>query len=221
MANRGKEILALCLGVAALATAIYTFRSDPGARYQSPRHMARTEASRQREARKALVESKPKAPPREQILAEAKEGVLRRNPFSRPVGAPSAAPQPAPEGTQPSPTPAPEGAQPSPTPKPAPAPAPKPQATAATPTLPSFSTQTPPLGTTAMTPPVPSTPTLAGIVGDRSGYQTAVIRIGNRRYFAKAGDKVAGQYLVQSVSDRQVVLAGLEGKLILKMGGSE
>jgi hypothetical protein len=205
VANRGKEILTLCLGVAALATAIYTFRSDPGARYASPKHAARTETSRLREARGALEETTSKAPPREQILAEAKEGVLNRNPFSRPVGSPSAAPQPAP-------TPAPPGAQPTLTP----------QAVAATPaTLPPFATQTPPLGTTAIAPPAPSAPSLAGIIGDRSGYQTAVIRLGDRRYFAKQGDKVAGRYLVQSVSDRQVVLAGVEGKLILKMGGSE
>jgi type IV pilus biogenesis protein PilP len=209
MANRGKEILALCLGVATFAVAIYTFRSNPGARYTSPKHAARTEASRLREVRSALGQMKaPNAPPREQVLAEAKLGVLNRNPFSRPVGSPSAAPAPEPAPAQPA-------AAVAQTPQPA-APAP---AAPVTTVLPPLTTQTPPLGTTAA--PAPTTPSLAGIVGDRSGYQTAVIRIGNGRYFAKQGDKVAGRYLVQSVSDRQVVLAGAEGKLTLKMGGSE
>ena len=213
MANRGKEILALCLAVVTLTTAIYTFRSNPGAHYSSPRMAAQTSSSRQRVAL-GIDASKPKAPPRPRIIAEAMVSPLDRNPFSRPVGAPSAAPKPKPEDTPTTQTAAAAAPAPAPTPVPAPAP-PTPS------NLPPLMGSTPPVGTTAIAAPNPNVPILTGIVGDRSGYQTAVIRLGDRRYLAKRGDTVAGRYLVQSVSDRQVVLAGSEGKLILRMGGSE
>jgi len=213
MANRGKEILALCLAVVTLTTAIYTFRSNPGAHYTSPRLGAQTKASRQRVAL-GVDASKPKPPPRPRIIEEAMLSPLNRNPFSRPAGAPSAAPKPKPEDTPTTQTPT--AAAPTPAPTPVPASAPQ-----TPPSLPPLMGQTPPVGTTAVAAPNSNIPILTGIIGDRSSYQTAVIRLGDRRYLAKRGDRVAGRYLVQSVSDRQVVLAGSEGKLILRMGGSE
>ncbi len=209
MANRGKEILALCLAVVTLTTAIYTFRSNPGARYSSPRLSAQTNAARQRAAL-GIDESRPQPPPRPRVMEDPALSPLNRNPFSRPVGSPSAAPKPKPEETSAAQTPA--------APASAPVPAPAPQAPS---NLPPLMGQIPPVGATAIAAPNPNIPILTGIIGDRSGYQTAVIRLGERRYLAKRGDRVAGRYLVQSVSDRQVELAGSEGKLILRMGGSE
>lgn len=202
MENRGREILFLCLAVTALTTAIYTLRSNPGAHYTSPRQAAQIEAARSSAARgtEQAVES-PK--PRSKQEAEVVVTPLHRNPFSRPVGAPSAAPAP-PKPQQP--------AQPNPqTTSPSPASLP----------MPPLAVRTPPAGTAAALSSTPIPPSLIGIVGDRSGYRTAVIRFGDRRYFAKQGDKVAGEYQVQSVSERQVVLVGADGKLILKMGGTQ
>ena len=210
MANRGKEILFLCLAVTALTVAIQTFRGNPGSRYTSPRMLAQTEASRAEATRGGKAESPPPAP-RPPLEPRGETSPLNRNPFSRPVGAPSAAPKPEPEAKPTELAAAPAAPRVEPRPQPSPAPV----------VMPPLTLQTPPMGTTATSNPAPSGPQLTGIVGDRSGYQMAVIRLGDRRYFAKAGDKVAGRYLVQSVSDRQVVLAGSEGKLILKRGGSQ
>ena len=209
MANRGKEILLLCLAVTTLVTAIYTFRSDSGAKYRekSPRLAAQTEISRQRAARGSdlrpeAIASRPPVVPRATVTP------INRNPFSRPVGAPSAAPAPEPA------KPAGAGAPPAPQPAAALTPAPSPAVPG-----PQAASVLPPLSVQAA--PAPTAPLLTGVIGNRTGDQTAVIRVGELRYFARAGDKVAGRYLVQSVSDRQVVLAGAEGKLILKMGGSQ
>ena len=200
MENRGREILFLCLAVTAVTTAIYTFRSSPATRYTSPRLAAQTEASRLSAARGTeQAEEWPTRRPKP--VAEPAVTPLHRNPFSRPVGAPSAAPAP----------PKPQEANPQQPPAPSPAPL----------TMPPLTVQTPPAGTAATPSSTPSPPSLTGIVGDRSGYQTAVIRFGDRRYFAKQGDKVAGKYQVESVSERQVVLVGADGKLILKMGGTQ
>jgi hypothetical protein len=93
------------------------------------------------------------------------------------------------------------------------------------PTVPTFvvasapSTGVQPAGVAA-TPPPPAKPSLSGIVIDSAGKPTAVIHEGDQRYFAKAGDTVAGKYRVQSISNQQVVLVVGQERLTLKMGGS-
>ncbi len=61
--------------------------------------------------------------------------------------------------------------------------------------------------------------TLTGII---DGKQTvAVLRQSDQRYFVKVGDFVGDGYRVQSIGNQQVVLAGQQGKLILRMGGRQ
>ncbi|MDH4179647.1 MAG: hypothetical protein OEV33_03985 [Armatimonadota bacterium] len=61
--------------------------------------------------------------------------------------------------------------------------------------------------------------TLTGIV---EGKQTvAILRQNDQRYFVKVGDLVGDGYRVQSIGRQQVVLAGQQGKVILRMGGRQ
>ena len=61
--------------------------------------------------------------------------------------------------------------------------------------------------------------TLTGIV---DGKQTvAILRQNDQRYFVKVGDLVGDGYRVQSIGRQQVVLAGQQGKVILRMGGRQ
>jgi len=61
--------------------------------------------------------------------------------------------------------------------------------------------------------------TLTGIV---DGKQTvAILRQNDQRYFVKVGDLVGDGYRVQSIARQQVVLAGQQGKVILRMGGRQ
>jgi Tfp pilus assembly protein PilP len=118
-----------------------------------------------------------------------------RSPFTPPAGAPKEA-----------------LVDPNAPPETKPTPASKPASVAPKPLLPPL----PAAGTAA--PPV--TLTLSGIIGGNSTNATAVISDGKQRQFVKVGDQIAGNYRVQAITDRQVTLAGAEGKLILKMGGS-
>lgn len=61
--------------------------------------------------------------------------------------------------------------------------------------------------------------TLTGIL---SGKPTmAVLRENDQRYFVKVGDIVGDGYRVQAINSQQVILAGQQGKLILRMGGRQ
>jgi hypothetical protein len=56
---------------------------------------------------------------------------------------------------------------------------------------------------------------LAGIVAG-----LAVIRVGERRHYVRAGDRV-GDYQVQSVGQHEVVLSSAAGQITLRMGGRQ
>jgi len=56
---------------------------------------------------------------------------------------------------------------------------------------------------------------LAGIVAG-----LAVIRVGERRHYVRAGDRV-GDYQVQSVGQHEVVLSSEAGQITLRMGGRQ
>jgi type II secretory pathway component PulC len=60
--------------------------------------------------------------------------------------------------------------------------------------------------------------TLTGIV--RGKPDMAILRKDDQRYFVKVGETVDG-YRVQSISNQQVVLAGPQGKVTLRMGGRQ
>jgi hypothetical protein len=60
--------------------------------------------------------------------------------------------------------------------------------------------------------------TLNGVLAGRQAM--AVIRQGDQRYYVRAGDRV-DRYRVQSISQKEVVLVGSEGKVILRMGGRQ
>jgi len=60
---------------------------------------------------------------------------------------------------------------------------------------------------------------LTGII---DGKQTlAVLRQDDRRFYVKVGDHVGDGYRVQSIGSQQVVLAGQQGKVTLRMGGRQ
>ena len=60
---------------------------------------------------------------------------------------------------------------------------------------------------------------LTGIVAGKPA--VAIIREDGQRYFVKVGDSVADRYRVQAIGQHEVVLAGPQGKLILRMGGRQ
>ncbi len=61
--------------------------------------------------------------------------------------------------------------------------------------------------------------TLTGIVEGKP--DVAILRQGDQRFFVKVGDPISGGYRVQSIGDQQVVLAGQQGQVILRMGGRQ
>jgi hypothetical protein len=61
--------------------------------------------------------------------------------------------------------------------------------------------------------------TLTGIVEGKS--DVAILRQGDQRLFVKVGDSIGGGYRVQSIGNQQVVLAGPQGTVILRMGGRQ
>ena len=134
-----------------------------------------------------------------------------RNPFAGPgsgetVAAPTGQGAAGEKGPGAKPTAAPAGAEPAPTVT-SPAPGVTVTAAPAAPPLPGA-------GQAA----VPAL-RLAGVV---AGQPTiAVIREGDRRYYARVGDRVGDRYRVQAISPREVVLVGKEGKVILRMGGRQ
>jgi hypothetical protein len=206
--SRSKEAVLLVLAVTTLVTAIFTLRGHP---------------------KPAATAAAALAPAPQQQVAMVRGGLGladpvktmpmtngSRNPFAAPPGAPKEALEmgPTPEGETRS----------------------RPQVPMQTvvvgPTvvpqaLPTFVTPAPgqqqagPLPPAGVAAPPPSNkPSLSGIVADSSGTPTAIIHEGDQRYFAKAGDTVAGKYRVQSISNQQVVLVADRERLILKMGGS-
>jgi Tfp pilus assembly protein PilP len=60
---------------------------------------------------------------------------------------------------------------------------------------------------------------LYGIVAGKQAM--AVIREGDQRYYVKVGDRIGDRYRVQAISQKEVVLVGSEGKVILRMGGRQ
>jgi hypothetical protein len=69
------------------------------------------------------------------------------------------------------------------------------------------------------TPAPPAEPPLrlTGVIyGDPS---MAIIRKGSQRYFVRPGDPVGSRYVVQSISQRRVVLATSQGTLSLDLTG--
>jgi hypothetical protein len=60
---------------------------------------------------------------------------------------------------------------------------------------------------------------LTGIVAGRPA--VAIIREDGQRYFVKVGDQVGDRYRVQAIGHQDVVLAGPQGKVILRMGGRQ
>ena len=61
--------------------------------------------------------------------------------------------------------------------------------------------------------------TLTGIIDGRQ--TVAILRQNDQRYFVKVGDFIGDGYRVQSIGNQQVVLAGQQGKVILRMGGRQ
>jgi hypothetical protein len=61
--------------------------------------------------------------------------------------------------------------------------------------------------------------TLTGIIDGKQS--VAILRQDDQRFFVKAGDLVGEGYRVQSIGRQQVVLAGQQGNVILRMGGRQ
>ncbi len=61
--------------------------------------------------------------------------------------------------------------------------------------------------------------TLTGIIDGRS--TVAILRQKDQRFFVKVGDPIGYEYRVQSIGNQRVVLAGPQGKVILRMGGRQ
>jgi hypothetical protein len=60
---------------------------------------------------------------------------------------------------------------------------------------------------------------LTGVIDGRES--VAILRQDDQRFFVKVGDLVGDGYRVQSIGHQQVVLAGQQGKVILRMGGRQ
>lgn len=60
---------------------------------------------------------------------------------------------------------------------------------------------------------------LTGVIDGKDS--VAILRQDDQRFFVKVGDLVGEGYRVQSISRQQVVLAGQQGKVILRMGGRQ
>jgi len=60
---------------------------------------------------------------------------------------------------------------------------------------------------------------LTGIVAGKPA--VAIIREDGQRYFVKVGDQVGDRYRVQAIGRQEVVLAGQQGKVTLRMGGRQ
>jgi len=205
--SRSKDALCLVLAVAALVIGFTTFRSQP------PRPRAAGPGAKQSVPSEGTAGVVGKAEAADPVKTMP---VINgtRNPFTAPLGAPpirlaSAKGSEAKREVEPRVSAEEAGAV-------------KPVPTTALPTFvvasaPGAAVQ--PAGVAAAPPP-PDKPSLSGIVVDDAGKPTAVIHEGDQRYFAKAGDTVAGKYRVQSIGRQQVVLVAGRERLTLKMGGS-
>ena len=202
--GRRKDVLLFVLAIAALVVAVYTFRrplQGPPAKQTA----ATTPAKTGRETAKAGGEAGAQKGAG-QMGTSLPAGGAMRSPFEGPGAAagaaaagkkPQATPGKTPEGAGqqtpgPSVTPLPMGPKPSPLPA---LPGPKPASAQA------------------------QTLTLNGILAGRQAM--AVIRQGEQRYYVRVGDRVADRYRVQTITQKEVVLVGSEGKVILRMGGRQ
>lgn len=197
MGTRRKEILLLVLAVLMLGVAVWTFRPKP-----APAPVATAAAPG---AAKPSEGPAAGAKPGEQGGAKqegateegAQEGSAAkgapRNPFTAP-GAPTASAAPSGKGAEPA-----SG---------------QPEAGAAGP---------PSAGEpTAAAQPEGQQKSAMTLTGILSGRPTmAILRQNDQRYFVKVGDVVGDGYRVEAISSQQVVLAGQQGKLILRMGGRQ
>ena len=201
MGRRSKDFLLLALAVVALVVAVSTFRHKPASTTASPAG-----------ATAAKPKQTAKAPDKEPAKGTAPGGLTSpsgatRNPFEGPGTA--AAPAPVDELKEPAAAAAQAPKPPEGRSEPAPTPAVVPQPTPAKPATPAA----------APGKAKASTLTLNGIL---AGRQTiALIRDGSQRYYVKVGDRVGDRYRVQSIAQKQVVLSGSEGKVILRMGGRQ
>jgi len=200
--GRRKDVFLFALAVVALVVAVYTFRK--------PAPSTPSKADKQTVATHAKSGAGAERGKKAQEGAAATEALpstgATRSPFEGPGTAtasetgkkPAAAEKPPSANAQQPPLPAgptPGGTKPAPAPTPAQASPGGKQGGAANQAL-----------------------TLNGIL---AGRQTmAVIRQGDQRYYVKAGDRV-DRYRVQSISQKEVVLVGSEGKVILRMGGRQ
>jgi len=203
MTRRGKDVLLLVLAVVALVVALYTFRHKPAPAPAPQAQATAASAAGKEKAKGGEATESPGATqtasatgaPRNPFAGPGPEGVVAAStPEVKPVG-------PAPAGPKVS-----EGkGEPVPSIPPTPAPA-----AASMPPLPGA-------GQTAGPRPEQGL-TLTGIVRGRR--TMAVIREGEKRYYAVVGDRI-GDYRVQTIGQREVVLADREGKVILRMGGRQ
>ncbi|MBN1459145.1 MAG: hypothetical protein JXA57_06385 [Armatimonadetes bacterium] len=60
---------------------------------------------------------------------------------------------------------------------------------------------------------------LTGVIDGKES--VAILRQDDQRFFVRVGDLVGEGYRVQSIAHQQVVLAGQQGKVILRMGGRQ
>jgi len=193
--GRRKDVLLFVVAVVALVVAVYTFRKPA----PSTTPKAATSPAATHEKRAAKGDSEKEAQEGTGQAAALPATRATRSPFEGPgAGAVSeTGKKPAAKAQQP-PLPAaplPGTSQPMPAPVPAQASPGGKQGAASKEAL-----------------------TLNGILAGRQAM--AVIRQGDQRYYVKAGDRV-DRYRVQSISQKEVVLVGSEGKVILRMGGRQ
>jgi hypothetical protein len=198
--GRRKDVLLFLLAVIALVVAVYTFRRPARAPVANPATAANP-ATSTKEVAKAGGETKT-GQAADRTGTSRSAGGPTRSPFEGP-GAAAVAESEA--GRKP-----PVGAVAGLPQGPAPAVDPLP----ALPTLAPATAGSPKQATTPE-----KTLTLNGIVAGRQAM--AVIRQGEQRYYVKVGDPVGDQYRVQTISQKEVVLVGKEGKVILRMGGRQ
>lgn len=192
--GRRKDVLLLVLAVVALGVAFYTFRGKPASPGAAPA-AATAPQPKKEEAKKEETGGGPGLP------SAALPGGGTRNPFQGPEGGA------APAGRNPATAPQ----------KPAGAPAPASQP--AVNPLPVPARPLPAAPGSAKTQAPAATLALNGIVAGKQAM--AVIREGDQRYYVKVGDRIGDRYRVQSISSKEVVLVGSEGKVILRMGGRQ
>ena len=192
MESRRKEVLLLILAVAALGVGLYTFRGKSSAPAPGPAPRAEKAApSGEEKAGEPAASAKEGQKPAAEGEGKTSGGAASAQ--RNPFSAPGG---PAPGAEQP--VSGGEGAQPA---------------------QPAQPVQPVPVQEPAQVASGGAGMVLTGIV---DGKQTlAILRQDDRRFYVKVGDSVGDGYRVQSIGSQQVVLAGQQGKLILKMGGRQ